>query len=58
MDLVLLVLVVVVVGFLVWLLTTRVPMPPGWAQVIQVAVLIVLILYILSRFVRLPNILP
>jgi nitrate reductase NapE component len=34
MDLILLVLVVCVIGFVVWLLTTKIPMPPGWATTI------------------------
>jgi len=58
MDLILLVLVVVLIGFLVYLLTTKVPMPPGWATAIQVLALIVIVLYVLSRFVHLPNVLP
>lgn len=57
MDLIILVLVLVVVGFLVWLLTTRVPMPPGWATAIQVLVLIILVLYALEHVVHLPNVL-
>jgi hypothetical protein len=58
MDLLMLVLVIVLIGFLVWLLTTKVPMPPGWAIVIQVGALIVIVLYVLTRFVNLPNVLP
>ncbi|MET0785168.1 MAG: hypothetical protein ABWY25_00480 [Paenisporosarcina sp.] len=58
MDLVLLVLVLVLIGFLVWLLTTKVPMPPAWATAIQVLALIIIVLYILTRFVNLPNVLP
>ena len=58
MDLVLLVLGVAVVGFLVWVITTKIPMPPYWAQIIQVVALIVLVLYVLTRFVRLPSVLP
>jgi hypothetical protein len=57
MDLVILVLVVVLIGFLVWLLTTKVPMPPGWATAIQVLALIVIVLYVISRFAPLPNVL-
>ena len=53
-----LVVVCVIVGFVIWLLTTQIPLPPGWAQVIQVLAVIVLVLYILSRFVNLPNVLP
>ena len=58
MDLLVLVIVVVVIGFCIHLLTTHVPMPAGLAKAIQVLALVVLILYVLTRFVRLPNVLP
>lgn len=58
MDLLMLVIVLAVVGFLVYLITTKVPMPPGWATAIQVLALIVIVLFILTRFVNLPNVLP
>jgi len=58
MDLIVLVLVVALVGFLVYVITTKVPMPPGWATTIQVLALIVLVLWLLSHFVNLPNVLP
>lgn len=58
MDLVVLVLVVALIGLLVWVITTKIPMPPGWATTIQVVALIVVILWILTRFVALPNVLP
>lgn len=58
MDLIILIVVVVVIGFLVFLLTTRVPLPPGWATAIQILALVVILLYVLTRFVRLPNVLP
>ena len=58
MDLLILVIVCVAIGFGVWLLTTKVPMPPGWAQTIQIGTLIVLVLYILTRVVSIPNVLP
>ena len=57
MDLIILVLVVALIGFLVWLITTKVPMPPYWAAALQILALIVIILYVLSRFVALPNVL-
>ena len=57
MDLVILVLVVVLIGFLVYILTTKIPMPPGWAMVIQVGALIIIILYLLTRVVHIPNVL-
>jgi uncharacterized membrane protein len=58
MDLVLLVVIAVILGFVIWILTTQVPMPPMWAKAIQVGALIVFLLYILTRFMRLPNVLP
>jgi hypothetical protein len=58
MDLIVLVMVVVILGFVVWILTTKVPLPPGWATAIQVIALVVILLYVLTRFVRIPNLLP
>lgn len=57
MDLVILVLVLVLIGFLVYILTTHVPMPPYWATAIQVIALILVILYLLTRVVNIPNVL-
>lgn len=58
MDLLLLVIVLVLLGFVIYVLTTKVPMPPHWATAIQVIALIALLLYVLTRFVNLPNVLP
>jgi len=58
MDLVILVLVLCLVGFLVWVLTSYIPMPPPWATAIQVLAFVVVLLYIITRLVRLPNVLP
>jgi hypothetical protein len=58
MDLIILVLVIALIGFLVWIITTKIPMPPGWATAIQVLALVVIILFLLSRFVNVPNVLP
>lgn len=57
MDLIIVLLVVVLIGFLVWLLTTKVPMPPMWATAIQIIALILVIIWILTRFVNIPNVL-
>ena len=57
MDLVALVLILCLVGFLVWLLTTKIPLPPAWATAIQVIALICLILYVLTRIGNIPNVL-
>jgi len=55
-DLIILVLVVALIGFLVFLITTKIPMPPGWATAIQVLALIVIVLWLMSHFVALPNV--
>jgi hypothetical protein len=47
MDLIILVLIVALIGFLVYLITTRIPMPPGWASAQQIVALIVIVLYLL-----------
>jgi len=57
MDLIMLVLVVALVGFLIWAITTYIPMPPHWATVIHVVSLIILLLFLLSKFVAIPNVL-
>jgi hypothetical protein len=51
-------LVVALIGFLVWIITNKVPMPSGWATALQVLALVVLVLWLLSQFVALPNVLP
>ena len=58
MDLIILVLVLALIGFIVWIITTRIPMPAGWAMAIQLLAFLVIILYVLSRFANLPNVLP
>ena len=57
MDLILVLLAVVVIGFVVWLITTQIPMPPGWAKILQGVTLVILILWLLSRVLDLPNVL-
>lgn len=58
MDLIVLVIVLVAVGFLVYLLTTKVPMPPYWAMAIQIVALILMLLFVLRQLgVVLPNLL-
>lgn len=57
MDLIVLVVVLVLIGFLVWVLTASVPMPPVWARAIQVLALVLVILYVLTRVVSIPNVL-
>ena len=58
MDLVILVLVVALVGLLIYIITTQVPMPAGWANALQVLALVVIMLFVLTRFVNLPNVMP
>jgi hypothetical protein len=57
MDLLLLLIGLAVIGFVIYLITALIPMPPYWARVIQTVALIILLVYLLTRFVRLPNVL-
>ena len=58
MDLIVLVVALCVIGLVVWLLTTKLPMPPGWASAIQIVALVIVVLWVLSHFLNLPNVLP
>jgi len=59
MDLVVLVLVLALIGFLVWLITVKIPMPPYWATALQILALAAVVIYLITRFMgRLPNVLP
>lgn len=49
-ELVKLVLVLAVIGFLVHLITTRIPMDATIKMAIQIIVVIVIVLFLLSRF--------
>jgi len=57
MDLILLIVAIAVIGFVVWLITTQIPMPPGWAKVIQGVTLVGLVLWLLSHLIAVPNVL-
>jgi hypothetical protein len=48
-DLVILVLVVALIGWLVYWITTTIPMHPTLQAVIQIAAAVVLIIYVLRR---------
>lgn len=49
MDLILLVLVLALVGFVLWLITTKIPMDPTIKVIIQVLVAIVVVLWLLGK---------
>jgi len=58
MDLVLLVLGLAIIGFLVWVITIKIPMDPMIKLAIQIIVIILVVLYIIRRLnVNIPNIL-
>jgi len=57
MDLILLVVMIALLGLVVWLVTTRIPMPPGWAVTIQVLALAFVVLYVITRYLAVPNVL-
>jgi hypothetical protein len=50
MDLISLIVVLVVVGVILWLINTYIPMQPPFKQIVNVVVIIALILWILSAF--------
>ena len=58
MDLIILVLWLSVIGFVVWALTTYVPMPPPMKMIIYVFAAIVMILFLVHQFSgSVPNVL-
>jgi hypothetical protein len=46
MDLILLVLGIALLGFIVWLITTKIPMDPMFRYAIQIIVLVVVVIYL------------
>jgi hypothetical protein len=56
MDLLVLVIVLCIIGFVIYLLTTYIPMPPQWAKAIQVIALVILLLYLVTQFIHIPNV--
>ena len=57
MDLIILVLVVSLLAFLVWFITTKIPMDPMVRTAIQIVAVIVIVLYLLRHLGVLPNVL-
>ena len=58
MDLITLILGVALLGFLVWLITTKIPMDPIFVTVIYVIVAVAVIFFVLRQFGgSIPNIL-
>jgi uncharacterized membrane protein len=58
MDLIVLVLTLALLGFLVWAITTYIPMPPIFKTAITIIVVVVIILYLIRRFAgAVPNVL-
>lgn len=56
MDLIVLVLVLAIIGFVTWFITTKIPMDPTVKLAIQVLVVIILVLYVLRRLNVIPNV--
>jgi hypothetical protein len=46
---------IALLGLGVWALTTYIPMPPGFARVIQIIAIVVVVLVVLSAFGLLPS---
>lgn len=57
MDLIFLVLVLCVIGFAVWVLTTKIPMDPMIRLAIQILAFVVMLLYVLRTLGVVPNVL-
>jgi hypothetical protein len=57
MDLILLVLFLCILGAVIWLLTTKIPMDPMWRLAIQILAFVLILLYLLRRFGGIPNVL-
>jgi hypothetical protein len=58
MDLVILVLGIALLGFLVWLITTKIPMDPMFRYAIQIIVLVVVVIYLVRLLGgHIPNVL-
>lgn len=58
MDLIMLILGIALLGFLVWLITTQIHMPPIFVTVIYVVVAVAVILWTLRQFGgSIPNVL-
>ena len=58
MDLLMLVLVLAIIGFFVWLITTKIPMDPMFKTAIHILVLVVVVLWLLRRLgANIPNVL-
>ena len=46
------------IGFVIYIITTKIPMPPGWATILQVGALVVILLYVLRALgAPFPNVL-
>lgn len=58
MDLIALVLVLALIGFVIWILTTYIPMPPPIKTAIIVVTAIVMVIWLLGRIgLAIPNVL-
>ncbi len=45
-----LIVTIALVGLIVWLITTYIPMPPGYKRAIQIIALVCVILFVLKAF--------
>jgi hypothetical protein len=58
MDLIILVLGIALVGFIVWGITTYIPMPPIFKTIIYILCAVVLLLFVIRQFSgSVPNVL-
>ena len=58
MDLLMLILYIAIIGFIVWLITTKIPMGPIFRLIIYVIVAVAAVLFLLRHFAgTVPNVL-
>lgn len=59
MDLLILVLIVALIGFVIWLATEKIPMPAGWKEILQAVALVLLVIFLIMKLLagHLPNVL-
>jgi hypothetical protein len=58
MDLIVLVLTIALIGFVVWIIESQIPMPPIFKYVIYVIIVVAMVFFLIRRFAgHVPNVL-
>jgi uncharacterized membrane protein YsdA (DUF1294 family) len=56
-DLIILVVLLSLLGFVIYVVTERIAMDADWRTTIRLFALVVLVIYLVSKFVAIPNVL-